>query len=768
MQPTYISVGKLFGDQVRHTVPLFQRPYVWIKEDQWEPLWEDIAGLLDRIERRVDGQTVAGHFLGTVVLEQTPNATGSLPRREVIDGQQRLTTLQLVLKAAEHALSHALDSADESQRRPIDVAHRQITPLTMNPGWSTEDEQYKVWPTNEDRAPFASVMDSKATDTWAKPNNRMAGAYAYFREMFQTYLSGADVGQRAQRFAAALKDHLRLIVLDLDTEDEPQAIFETLNAHGTPLLPADLIKNWLLWEANRQQINIAPLYDAHWKQFDRDHGYWRARVGVGHAARARIDTFLQNWLSKETLEQVSPKHLYDRFLRYTAVLKKQSLGEVINVEQLMSAVKADALRYQRIADATGATRFDAFLRRLAVLDVIVFQPLLLSIMGRPNITNADLDNVAVVLESYFVRRMVCGMQTRGAGSMALAMVKVVAQIPEGMGVAESLEKYLLTATGADQWPNDTVFQLDWRTRRFYGGLKRERVNMVLQAIEEAYQKSTSSKAEPLLTFDFSQLEIEHIMPQKWREHWPLADGQTADGRDTVVHGIGNLTLVSKKLNPTLSNAPWVSENGGKSKRGGLEEHSKLELNRYLLKHNGTWNERSISNRADELFNQAMILWPIPSKSASNTSTSDTGTTPPIDTSTRSAPIRANTDVATAVSRAASSAGVSLDDGSKFYVTLQPTYFNTGFFNVTVKASDLFPEAGASIKIVCGPEKLVVDGRFDRSTNTNGTPRVFGYTSLKNWFQQNLAPMEEFVVEMIGPSTISVNKCRPSAATFSPL
>nr|WP_132458151.1 HNH endonuclease family protein [Paraburkholderia sp. BL8N3] len=353
-----------------------------------------------------------------------------------------------------------------------------------------------------------------------------------------------------------------------------------------------------------------------------------ARASALATQRARIDTFLQNCLSKETLEQVSPKHLYDRFLRYMAVLKKQSLGELIDVTQLMSAVKADAVRYQRIADATDTTRFDAFLRRLAVLDVTVFEPLLLSIMGRPNITNADLDDVAVVLESYFVRRTICGMQTRGAGSMALALVKAVAQIPEGAGVAASLEKYLLTATGADQWPNDTVFQLDWRTRRIYGGLKRERVNMVLQAIEEAYQKSASSKAEPLLTFDFSHLEIEHIMPQKWREHWPLADGWTADGRDIVVHGIGNLTLVSKKLNPTLSNAPWISENGGKSKREALEEHSKLELNRWLLKHNGAWDKTSIATRADELFNQAMILWPIPSKPASNTSTSDTGTTPP--------------------------------------------------------------------------------------------------------------------------------------------
>ena len=105
MQPTYISIAQLFGSQTRHTVPLFQRPYVWNQEDQWEPLWEDIAGLLERIELRQDDAQVASHFLGTIVLEQAPNRTGSLPRREVIDGQQRLTTLQIILKAAEHALA---------------------------------------------------------------------------------------------------------------------------------------------------------------------------------------------------------------------------------------------------------------------------------------------------------------------------------------------------------------------------------------------------------------------------------------------------------------------------------------------------------------------------------------------------------------------------------------------------------------------------------------------------------------------------------------
>lgn len=80
-----------------------------------------------------------------------------------------------------------------------------------------------------------------------------------------------------------------------------------MNAHGTPLLPADLIKNWLLWEAARQKLDAGPLYEKHWRPFDREHAYWRARVGTGHAARARVDTFLQNWLTKQTGEIVSAK-----------------------------------------------------------------------------------------------------------------------------------------------------------------------------------------------------------------------------------------------------------------------------------------------------------------------------------------------------------------------------------------------------------------------------------------------------------------------------
>lgn len=176
MQPTYITIGQLFGSQTRHTVPLFQRPYVWNREEQWEPLWEDLAQLLERVGARQGDAAVAGHFLGTVVLEQASNATGSLPRREVIDGQQRLTTLQILLKAAEHALGVLENTLDEGERHPVSVARRQVAVLTENPAYELDEERYKVWPTNEDRASFRAswivrrVQESPdRAGAWLKP-----------------------------------------------------------------------------------------------------------------------------------------------------------------------------------------------------------------------------------------------------------------------------------------------------------------------------------------------------------------------------------------------------------------------------------------------------------------------------------------------------------------------------------------------------------------------------------------------------------------------
>jgi hypothetical protein len=230
-------------------------------------------------------------------------------------------------------------------------------------------------------------------------------------------------------------------------------------------------------------------------------------------------------------------------------------------------------------------------------------------MGRPGSDEADRVAAAEALESYLVRRMICGFQTRGYGTLALKLLRAIKDTPAGEPVVAALKDELRqTATGQDAWPDDELFRAEWRKRKFYNGLRRDRVAMILQAIEEAYQ-AQAYKSEPILTFDLSKLQIEHVLPQKWQAHWPPPEGGlTHDDRNWTLHGIGNLTLVSSKLNPSLSNGPWSVE-GGKGKRDALGEHSKLELNRRLLAAHAGWDEERIRLRADELFEAASVIWP---------------------------------------------------------------------------------------------------------------------------------------------------------------
>ena len=611
MQPSYISVMNVFTQQTRYTVPLFQRPYVWKKEDQWQPLWYDVREAAERV-LNAQGKPVSSHFLGTVVLDQTLNPTFSLPRREVIDGQQRLTTLQLTLKAAEHALNElrSVVADDDEASRSVDIASRQIAPLTSNPAYAEEEERYKVWPTNEDRPAFRDVMDSTVDEAPKLADTRMAHAYRFFRDEFRGWLMVGPYGQRAMALASALKDHLRLIVLDLDTTDEPQAIFETLNAHGTPLLPADLIKNWLLWEGTRQQLATDKLYLEHWLPFDRDINHWRAITGTGHAARARVDTFLGNWLTRHVRQPIPAKHLYDRFLAFVRDSGPRTPDGKLDVVALMSDIAEDAKRFRLIEHPTGETRFDTFLRRLGVMDIVVFHPLLLELMGRPGSDDADRNEAGVALESYLVRRVVCGYQTRGYGTLAISLLDRVAAVPADQPAAPAIIAALTEATGSDRWPDDEAFRAEWARKKFYGNLRRNRVLMILRAIEERYQRD-GTKSEPVLSFNFDELEIEHILPQAWEQHWPLDESIiTRDDRNWRLHGIGNLTLVSGSLNKDLSHGPWIAINGTPSKRAGLQLHSKLELNARLLNdHPIEWNEAGMTARAETLFDTARHIWP---------------------------------------------------------------------------------------------------------------------------------------------------------------
>ena len=223
----------------RLAVPLFQRPYVWNQENQWEPLWNDLVRLAERVLNRPSDKHYP-HFLGAVVLQQTPKQTGLMQERTIIDGQQRLTTLQLLLDAlaAELETVNALMPA------------KRIEQLVANGDAfrSKAEDAFKVWPTNRDRPPFNAVMGAKPPvdyDALGYPGERIVQAHRFFSEQSREWLSidGSTAAvKRAEAIEMVARELLQMVVIDLAADENAQEIFETLNARGAQLTAADLIE----------------------------------------------------------------------------------------------------------------------------------------------------------------------------------------------------------------------------------------------------------------------------------------------------------------------------------------------------------------------------------------------------------------------------------------------------------------------------------------------------------------------------------------------
>jgi hypothetical protein len=611
MQTNYSTISDIFGVPRRYTVPLFQRPYVWSQKTQWEPLWDDVCRLADAARAGVNPPP---HFLGSIVLEKV-QAQSFPERRDVIDGQQRLTTLQVLLKAAHDGFA----SLGETQRAD------QLASMLRNHAIGAVDyeQTFKVLPTNVDREAYRRVMQAASPADLDGVMGLLPDAYRYFHSQLTEWLAAhaSAPGQARDALFMTLNQRLKCVVLDLDQTDEAQVIFETLNARGTPLLPADLVKNWLLREVERRGLHpsIEQLYAATWHEFDKEHAYWRQESGRGHAARARIDTYLANYLTLHLGRSVAVTHLYGEFLdlqkRDDAGATSGGTASSVNPAARLHDLKKHAAAFRRVDEAVEPGRMGVFLRRLKAMDFVSLTPFLLWLFARPGTQANDLEAIAKALESFLVRRMVCGLDTRAYNTFFVELLVAASRVPVTETVAPVVRQVLTRTQGeGGRWPDDGEFAKAWLTEPLYRRLTRPRLRMILLALEEDLR---SSKSEAVKLAD-EKLQIEHVLPQSWEEHWPLPPHDDAaharERREALLHTIGNLTLVTKKLNPSLSNAPWLAQGGGgKAKWAGLDEHSILSLNDKLVsQHKDCWDEDRIEARAALLLEIAKGLWSAPS------------------------------------------------------------------------------------------------------------------------------------------------------------
>lgn len=596
MKTDSIKVQNLFILPRRHLIPLFQRPYVWNRADQWEPLWEDISRVATRELAGVEGHP---HFLGAVVLDQIRTGSSEIEARLVIDGQQRLTTLQLLLGAFRDVCDELGDG--DTQRRLLRLTENEDAED------SDDEQRFKVWPTNVDRQQFAAVMatgdktpDEKIRDAKqsARGDTNIVDAYNFFLTVIREWLSEGAANSQRERTKAlsdALKSQLYLVAIDLGEEDEAQVIFETLNARGTPLLPIDLVKNHLFQKASQDGTDVDRLYNHYWRQFDEQGQFWRKKVGRGHAQRPRVDLFILHYLTMITESEVSVSHIFDTYKRFTQ--DRQDLD--ITAQMALLAENADI--FKRLEEETTSTDQGRFLYRLRAMDVTTVYPLLLYLQSWSGRSDARLARIYRDLESFLVRRLVCRLSTRGYNRLFLDLLS---QARQAEHPADAIREYLLSQTAeANRWPTDEEFQKGWETLQPYKELLRARLRMILEALEAQLRSDKSEDIELK-----GRLTIEHIIPQAWEEYWPLPTDKDPNAsrvkREGVIHKFGNLTLLTKKLNPAVSNGGW------ERKRQAIREHSALALNRWFHDVH-RWDEESVDLRTTEMYETAVKVWPRP-------------------------------------------------------------------------------------------------------------------------------------------------------------
>ena len=250
-----------------------------------------------------------------------------MQERTIIDGQQRLTTLQLLLDAL-HAELLAVGAEQPAMR---------VETLVTNPRpfWERPEDRFKVWPTNRDRPAFNAVMAADpplAYDALEHRASRMVQAHEYFAKRAREWL-GADeekVQARAGAIERAVRELMQIVVIDLAADENAQEIFETLNARGAQLTAADLIKNFIFQRLTEFEVNVEAAYEEYWREFET--GFWETEIRAGRLRQQRSSVFLNHWLGTTSTSRPAPSNWsmwssgYGRYPKGTPLEQSGSSG----------------------------------------------------------------------------------------------------------------------------------------------------------------------------------------------------------------------------------------------------------------------------------------------------------------------------------------------------------------------------------------------------------------------------------------------------------
>ncbi|MBG1241994.1 DUF262 domain-containing protein [Nostoc sp. NZL] len=540
-------------------IPIYQRPYSWTIT-QCQQLWNDIL-------RAANENEISGHFIGSLVyMVDTVYLTAVIPKLLVIDGQQRLTTLSLLLSV----LSKAIRANNEE----IDISSEALEDFYLFNRHAKASERYKLLLNQKDRETLIRLLED--TEIPDDKSQQLVDNYRYF----ETQIRKLDIDLNS-----LYRGICKLMIVEISLErdrDDPQLIFESLNSTGLELSEADKIRNYVLMKRQPEEQN--EIYNLYWHPMEK------------------------------IFDKTVNSELFDRFIRDYLTIKSRS-GTIPNIRDVYSSFKLyvqgkkDTLIKEIVADVYHYSKYftklatsqepDQEIKQLITdintLRVDVAYPFLIEVYDdydQNKIARQEFISILRLVESYVFRRSICGIST---SSMNKSFATLSREIDRN-NYLESLQIALSGKKSYKRFPGDEEFRRELIVKDIYNF---RGCNYLLRKLEN-YERKELVNVE--------KYTIEHIMPQNpnLSLEWQVDLGeQWKEIRAKYLHTIGNLTLTG--YNPELSDRPFIEK---RDKKDGGFADSPLRLNRGL-QHLKQWNETEINKRAELLADMAVKVWSSP-------------------------------------------------------------------------------------------------------------------------------------------------------------
>jgi hypothetical protein len=417
MQPSKMTIEGLFNSQIRYIVPMFQRKYVWQEDPQWQNLWEDIE---EKVDFRIKGETTHPHYLGALIVDGVKKVGNEVGRMLVIDGQQRLTTLQLLLCAFR-------DLAVKNRWSALD---KRLSRLLENPDQDIMDEpdveKFKVWPTTLNRDVFSGIVVARDAETVSnkfpiiklprkrKPETRsnLVEGYFYFGNRIEGWLNeaaskfGKSTEDCAQNLLNSLNESFFVIHLSLEDSDDAQEIFYSLNSKATPLSQSDLMRSLIFMTAEKEKKDKDKIFADYWSKLETD--YWSYEIRRGGRQYSRLEIGMRHFLTAKTGQLLDARRISEEYRQWITVEPPR----YENIVDELSDLIAHCEYFRKFDSAPSDLPSTDFKRVVRDLDASTAMPLVQFIALESGLSESQQNECFQIIESFLIRRAIVGAENK--------------------------------------------------------------------------------------------------------------------------------------------------------------------------------------------------------------------------------------------------------------------------------------------------------------------------------------------------------------------